>query len=73
MNAYESVENTDKEIWRQIPDDYYSPSIFVTAQGGIGINFGGHVYVQSVENWHQQAARITMLEAECAALREQVK
>jgi len=43
--------NTDKEIWRKIPDDYYSPSIHVTEHGDIGINIGGHVLVASVEEW----------------------
>lgn len=59
MNEY---ENTDKEIWREIEGEYYSPSIFVTEQGKIGINVGGNVYVQSVEKWHQQADRIVELE-----------
>lgn len=44
-------KNTDKEIWRRIPDDYYSPSIHVTQQGGIGINVGGFVVVKSIEEW----------------------
>jgi acetoacetate decarboxylase len=59
MNEY---ENTDKEIWREIEGEYYSPNIFVTEQGKIGINVGGVVYVQSVEKWHQQAYRIAELE-----------
>jgi hypothetical protein len=56
------LKNTDKEIWREIEGEYYSPSIFVTKQGKIGINVGGVVYVQSVEKWHQQADRIAELE-----------
>ena len=56
------LKNTDKEIWREIEGEYYSPSIFVTEQGKIGINVGGYVYVQSVEKWHQQADRIKDLE-----------
>ena len=43
--------NTDKEIWRKIPDDYYSPSIHVTKDGAVGINVGGRVIVASVEKW----------------------
>ena len=43
--------NTDKEIWRKIPGDCYSPSIHVTEGGGIGINVGGHVKVAPVEEW----------------------
>jgi len=52
-NYDEPAQNTDKEIWRRIPGDYYSPSILVTIDGNIGINCGGEVVVQSVEKWHQ--------------------
>ena len=52
-------ENTDREIWRREgpdpPGNYYQPSIHVTASGAIGINCGGLVYVQSVEDWHALA------------------
>jgi len=44
--------NTDHELWREIPGDYYSPSIHVTEAGGIGINVGGHVIVKSLRSWH---------------------
>ena len=56
-----ACENTDRELWRRDggedrdPDNYYQPSIHVTAQGGIGINVGGTVYVKSVEDWHTLA------------------
>ena len=43
--------NTDKNIWRNVKDDYYSPSIHVTEEGNIGINVGGHVIVKPVEDW----------------------
>jgi len=49
------VENTDKEIWREKPGDYYSPSIHVTAFGGIGMNVGGHVVVAPIKTWHNCA------------------
>lgn len=45
------VENTDIEIWRRIPGDFYSPSIHVTASGGIGMDVGGRVIVAPVEAW----------------------
>jgi len=48
-----SGKNTDRELWRRNPDDYYSPSIHITSSGHIGINVGGHVIVQSIEQWHQ--------------------
>ena len=46
------TRNTDKEIWRREPDDYYSPSIHVTEDGAIGLNVSGNVLVQSIEDWH---------------------
>lgn len=53
--ADDAVENTDREIWRRTPGDYYSPSIHVTAEGGIGINVGGQVIVMDVEGWFLHA------------------
>jgi len=44
-------KNTDIEIWRKIPDDYYSPAIYVTEQGDIGIKVGGYVLVAPIEKW----------------------
>jgi len=48
-------KNEDVHLWREIPDDYYSPSIHVTKQGGIGINVGGCVYVKTIEEWFELA------------------
>ena len=45
-------KNTDVEIWRRTPGDYYSPSIHVTKGDGIGINCHGHVIVAPIERWH---------------------
>ena len=50
--------NTDKEIWRRVKDDFYSPSIFVTKEGGIGIKKGGMVFVKPVEQWHSLAQKV---------------
>lgn len=47
--------NNDKEIYSRIPDDYYSPKIFVTDKDGIGINVGGLVFVRKIEDWHKLA------------------
>lgn len=47
----DEVQNTDREIWRRTPGDFYSPSIHVTAEGGIGIDIGGRVIVMDVEDW----------------------
>ena len=52
MSEYTVYTNTDKELWRKIPNDYYSPSIHVTKEGGIGINCGGHMIVAPIEVWH---------------------
>ncbi len=54
-NAY---LNTDKEIWREKPEDYYSDSIHVTEHGGIGINCGGHVIVAPVRAWHDCGGKL---------------
>jgi hypothetical protein len=49
-----AAANTDRELWRE-EDDYYAPSIHVTAHGAIGINVGGRVYVKTVQEWHALA------------------
>jgi len=43
--------NTDKNLWRKVEGDYYSPSIHVTEDGNIGINVGGHVIIMPIEKW----------------------
>lgn len=50
-------KNTDIELWREKPDDYYSPSIHVTREGSIGINVGGHVIVADIRDWHRWAVK----------------
>ncbi len=55
-------KNTDKEIWRRISDDYYSPSIHVTEFGDIGINVGGYVLVAPIENWHDAGDKILTID-----------
>lgn len=47
--------NTDREIWRERPGDFYADSIHVTAQGTIGIDCGGMVYTLPVRDWHRLA------------------
>jgi hypothetical protein len=49
----ETCLNTDKEIWREKPGDFYSDSIHVTQGGGVGINCGGTVIVAPVQLWHR--------------------
>lgn len=47
----------DREMWRETPNDAYSPSIHVTGNGLIGINVGGIVIVRSVREIHQALSR----------------
>lgn len=54
--------NTDRELWREVADDYYAPSIHVTASNGISINVGGTVYVKSIRDWHDLASHIARQE-----------
>jgi hypothetical protein len=63
----DAKQNTDKEIWRKVPGDYYSPSIHVTEGGGIGFNVGGYVIVQPIEAWHAQDKEIAGLREELEA------
>jgi len=55
IEKYLAQNNTDRELWRERPDDYYAPSLFVTEYGGIGMNVGGCVIVMSIEAWHALA------------------
>mgnify|MGYP006928376062 CR=1 FL=1 len=50
--ADEPCENTDVEVWRETPGDYYSDSIFVTKSGAVGINVGGLVIVKPLRGWY---------------------
>jgi hypothetical protein len=59
IKELKAVMNTDRELYRE-PDkegvgDYYSSSVHVTKDGGIGINVGGMVFVKSLESWHRLA------------------
>jgi len=55
------AENTDRELWRRTPGYYSSTSIHVTKDGGIGINVGGHVIVQTPEKWFFDARDASLL------------
>lgn len=52
MTPDQAVQNTDREIYRETPGDYYADSIHVTAGGGIGIRVGGNVVVKPLKDWH---------------------
>ena len=49
------AQNTDREIWRERADDYYTDSIHVTQGGGIGLDCGGLVIVKPIREWHALA------------------
>lgn len=51
------AKNTDKEIWRRVPGDVYTPSIHVTSRGDIGIQVGGKVIILPVEAWFTAATK----------------
>lgn len=50
------ARNTDRELWREREGDYYSPALFVTEGGGIGIDVGGNVVVRPIREWHKLSA-----------------
>jgi len=48
--------NTDRHLWPDVSEPgAVHESIHVTAQGGIGINVGGFVYVKTLREWHKLA------------------
>lgn len=55
MSDERAAKNTDRELWRERPDDHYSDSVHVTQGGGIGINCGGYVVVKTLREWHKLA------------------
>jgi hypothetical protein len=52
-------KNTDREIWRLKPGNYYSTSVFITKDNQVGINSGGTVYVMTPEEWIRRANYFT--------------
>lgn len=58
-----AVANTDRELWRERPGDYYADSIHVTEGGGIGINVGGLVIVRPLREWHRAMRLMTPMTA----------
>lgn len=53
MEMMKQCRNTNRELWRENPGDFYSSSIHVTKSGGIGINCGGHIIVAPLKYWHE--------------------
>jgi len=49
-------QNTDRHLWPEVEaPDAPVRRLFVTAEGAIGINVGGYVYVKPIEEWHKLA------------------
>ncbi len=68
-----AAKNTDKEIWRKVKDDYFSPSIHVTRSGSIGIDVGGFVIVAPVEEWHEAMQKERLRKRPCHDVEEYYK
>lgn len=49
--------NTDRDIWRAAPGDYYADRIFVTEGEGIGLDVGGHCIVKPIREWFKLAQK----------------
>lgn len=51
--------NTDTELFREpkgdLPSEYYANSLHKTADGRIGIDVGGNVWVMTLAEWHKAA------------------
>ena len=55
MGDHEAKLNTDVELWREpIPPTGLEPAkLFLTREGGIGMNVGGYCVVRPIRVWHQ--------------------
>lgn len=53
MSDDHQAENTDREIWRERPGDFYSDVIYVTQHGNIAIDCGGHVITLPLRKWFE--------------------
>jgi hypothetical protein len=45
----------DKEVYRKVENDYYSPYIRADSNGTITICVGGQCIFMSIEEWHDKA------------------
>lgn len=53
------AKNTDTELWREPPGDFYSNSVHITQKGELGINVGGTVFVMTLKQWHEAACALS--------------
>lgn len=57
MTDNQACNNTDRDLWFEDPSNSaYSPRLFITETGGIGIDVGGLCFVQPIREWHRMAA-----------------
>jgi hypothetical protein len=60
--------NTDRELYRENRsdpldlDNYYADSVFVTENGAIGMNAGGHVIILPIKGWHKAIEDLSTLQ-----------
>lgn len=61
----EQYQNNDKTIYKVPPIDWkdegYTPYLFITPEGALGICVGGMVYVRRIEEWHSMAKQNDLL------------
>jgi hypothetical protein len=60
MSDDNCAQNTDVVLWREPHDDTpgtWDDKLFVTRQGGIGIDIAGIVIVRPLKEWHALAAK----------------
>lgn len=62
-----AAQNTDTELWRAPPGEYYADSVHITEGGGLGINCGGLVIVRPLRDWHSLERRLAEAEEQLAA------
>lgn len=62
-NAY---QNNDKQIYKRPAKDWkeegYTPTLFITPEGMLGIEVFGTVFVKTIEEWHHMAKQNKLLE-----------
>lgn len=61
----EAQQNNDKTIYKRPAKDWkdegYTPYLFITPEGALGISVGGMVYVKTIEEWHSIAKQNDLL------------
>ena len=61
MTEERAALNTDRDLWREPPGDYYANRIFLTEAGGIGLDVGGHCIVKTIAAWFKLAPEAAVI------------